>query len=534
VTESLSESPRTRWLFRATIFFVAVVVFAPSIGFEFSGWDEREVFVRNKRLLNPTLNSLRHYWFHEEFHLYVPVTQTAWWLTAQVARATNDAGETVLQPGYFRAANVLIHALAGLWCFELLRRLVRNPLMAMAGAVVYVAHPLQVESVCWAAATKDLLAGMFGLAALLAHNSQLPAKQRVALSTLLAAAAMLSKPSAVTLPAVALLIDVGLRGIALRRAIVPLLPWVSAAVPIIIIAKLVQPGHAGDSYTFFTRVSVTTYTIAFYLGKIVWPVNLAFDYGKTPALILKNASLAMNCAVVGATAVGCVALWKRFRACAMGLAIIFAAMTPVLGILPFDFQIYSAVGDHYMYLGMVGVAIIIAHLPRRMLGPVMMAAALCMTLSSMQISTWRTVETMARHNLKVNPQSWSSMNNLAPQLAARGELDEAMQLVTRARQMKDVEVTRNAFADVLVARAEAEAAAGNVEAAIATYRESLALNPKATVAWTNLAATLAENGRLAEALEAYQTAAMIDPKDAAAHAGLLAVRRAMAATQPAR
>jgi len=527
VNNSSPLAPQSTWLMRGTICVLAVALFAPSIAFEFSGWDDNDVLARNPRLLDPTIENLAFYWTHSQFDLYVPVTQTVWWMAALFARATDEDGATILRPGVFHSLNVLLHALAGLGCFELLRKLVKEPLMALAGAAIYVAHPLQVETVCWASATKDLLAGVFGIAALVVHTSDMPGRRRWWIATLLALAAMLSKPSAVTLPAIAILLDTGLRGVPLRAALLRCLPWIIVAIPVMVVAKLVQQGYPGTDYGPAARGSVVLFSLGFYLVKLVWPMSLAFDYGHTPAAVVERSSSLLHFAFLTAVSIVCAATWKRYRPLSIGLGIFFVAMLPVLGLLPFYFQIYSTVGDHYVYLGMLGAALIAASLPRKCFIILVGICIAAIVLSSQQARTWRSVESMARHNLTVNPGSWSSMNNLAPQLAKAGDISGAISLAERARALKDVEITRKTHADVLLARAEAEAANGDPAAAIATYHESLALNPRAGVAWTNLAATLAEAGRLEEALAAYEKAAEIDSTDFTARVGMRAVKDAM-------
>ena len=72
---------------------------------------------------------------------------------------------------------------------------------------VFAAHPLHVESVAWVIERKDVLSGLFYLAAVLAWMRfvEKPSRGRYAGSLVLYAAGMLSKSIVVTLPATLLI-----------------------------------------------------------------------------------------------------------------------------------------------------------------------------------------------------------------------------------------------------------------------------------------------------------------------------------------
>lgn len=528
------------WLCRTAIVVLVLVLFAPSISFPFSGWDEQSVLVKNPRLNQPSLDGLMYYWAHAEYDLYIPVTQTAWWLTAHFARTTDEAGEATLSAWPFRAINIALHALAGVMCFELLRALTRKPTASLLGAAVFVVHPLQVETVCWVAATKDLLAGMLSLAALTVHarsvekwqNVAPPARWKpIAVSTLLCLLAALSKPSAIVLPAGALVIDWFWFRLGWRDGLKRALPWIIVLTPVAIAAKMIQPGYPPADYGIFARITVASFTLAFYLQKLIWPIGLTFDYGKTPEVVIAGNTFWRDIAIIAAMAMTAAVLWRRFRAAGVGAMLFAIALGTVLGLVPFTFQIYSTVGDHYVYWAMAGVGLIVASAARwraAWAGMFVLIAMLSL-LSARQVQVWRDAESVARHNMAVNPDSWGSVCNVVVALGARGDVEAAIELAQQAVAMRDVGLTRKTLAEAMVLRGDAEAVGGNPSAAIETYHQAIEIYPRSPLVWTNLAATLAETGRLDEALEAYRKASDLDPANPTAAAGIAAVRRAMSA-----
>src|SRR5581483_2130980 len=104
--------------------------------------------------------------------------------------------------------------------FELLLRLIAAPWPAALGALLFALHPVQVESVAWASGTKDVLCGLFSVAALLEYANftaacglasvspgaqQLLSRKRLhyTLATLCFILAALSKPTAIVVPLLA-------------------------------------------------------------------------------------------------------------------------------------------------------------------------------------------------------------------------------------------------------------------------------------------------------------------------------------------
>src|SRR5262245_17535649 len=142
---------------------------------EFIDWDDNMTITGNARMNPPTLATLKYYWTHGEYGLYIPGTYTVWAGLSAIARtAEEDTRGIRLNPLVFHTANVLLHATAALAAFALLIRLCRgdtgangrtatqgSPLPAFIGAALFAVHPLQVESVGWISGMKDVLCGLF-------------------------------------------------------------------------------------------------------------------------------------------------------------------------------------------------------------------------------------------------------------------------------------------------------------------------------------------------------------------------------------
>lgn len=548
-----SSSPDAGWAWRGALLLLVAATFGHAVGFDFSGWDDDAVLRRNPRMVEPTLATLRFYWLNAEYDLWVPLTQTVWWAIAHVAGTETPpgGGRPELRPAAFHLASITLHAAAAVAAFELLRRLPGvNGLRAAVGAGVFAVHPVQAESVAWAAGMKDVLAGGLSLAALAAYAAaaQSPGRGRAAKAYALATAcfvgAMLAKPSAVVVPAMAAAIDVLLLRPAgprsWRPAVLRVIPWLLLAIPAAYVAKRVQPGHQGDYVGLAHRSLIAADALAFYLWKLVWPTRLCFDYGRTPQVTL---ALGWHgaMAIVPAFALIAGAAWRRWRGLAVGLLLLAVGVLPVLGFVPFDFQIYSTVGDHYLYLAMIGPAVAVATLPRltRRAGLIVSLSALAVlaVAAHRQAWTWETLESMSRQALRVNPASWASHNNLAAAWTDAGRLDEAEAAARRAVEMKpEADVARRTLSGVFVRRGDAAAMAGDAAGAVGHYERAAEIDPSNSIALTNLAATLAEQGQLDRAIALYEEALRLSPNLEAAKIGVELARRLRAerpATLPA-
>lgn len=71
-------------------------------------------------------------------------------------------------PNYHHVTNIILYALNGLLLLWMLRKLL-PPWAAIIATLIWVAHPLHVEGVCWVSGRKEMLAGGFVFAALLAY-----------------------------------------------------------------------------------------------------------------------------------------------------------------------------------------------------------------------------------------------------------------------------------------------------------------------------------------------------------------------------
>ena len=114
-----------------------------------------------------------------------------------------------LNPAGHHGVNVLLHAANAVLLFLLLQSATGFRWRSLMVAALFALHPMNVESVAWAAERKNVLSMLFFLLALYAYAwyAREPGFRRYAAVAFLFALSLLAKPQAITFPFLLLLWD---------------------------------------------------------------------------------------------------------------------------------------------------------------------------------------------------------------------------------------------------------------------------------------------------------------------------------------
>ena len=403
---------------------VTLVVFSPVLRHDFiEPWDDGGSILWNDDYNPPHLANLRHYWaLPPQKTFYVPVTYSIWGLLAFVARTPGVNGAWArFNPLPYHAVNLLAHAVSALLVYAILWRLVRVRWAAWIGAAIFALHPIQVEAVAWAATMYTPLSTVFSLIAVFQFMAFTDAiqesRERIAwthytVASIAFGLALLTKPSVVTVPLVVGAIEVMLRRRRLWKVLPPLVPWVAAGAAIALLTQQTFPPGSVYVPDPLRRFVVAGDAVWFYLYKLLIPVHLLPDYGRTPRVAIDSRFAPILDWVPVALFVLCFAARRR-AAWVGGAAAVFAlALLPTLGLAPFDYQRFSTVADRYVYLAMLGpataVAYLIAMIRPRPVHAALIAIpilALLAILTVAQLSRWQNAWTLFAYELEERPAS---------------------------------------------------------------------------------------------------------------------------------
>jgi tetratricopeptide (TPR) repeat protein len=558
----------SRWLPGALVVLATVAVFGWSVSFPLLDWDDHLNISENRLINPPSMGGLLVLWTRPYAGLYVPATYTLWSVEAALAaRPANQTEPHPLDPRVFHLGNVLLHAANAWLVWLLLARLVGSRWSAAAGALLFALHPLQVESACWVTETKGLLCGLCGFSAVLLFdrfvemrgtrrsapepaqpgNSSLIALYVVA--AVLFVLALLAKPAAVTLPLAAWVIATwagrddlsGRRGWSIAML---LLPWLAVAVGVAMLTRDVQGAEVFvEPTTWWQRPVVAADALAFYLYKLVVPLDLAPDYGRSPAWLLASNWVWVTWLLPAGLAI-VLGLLPKYRVWRQAGLLSLALLLPVLGLVPFAFQRFSTVADRYAYLAMLGPAIALAALGamarRRTTLAIVVALVLCTLVSAAQSRHWRSNAALFAQAAAINPRSSVALNGLGNVHSQQGNWNAALAYYRRAVESDPdnassylnvgrAELALNrplpaivSFERALQLRpdypkvrepyAQALAVVGRIELAAAQLQLLLEQQPDNALVWENLGRVRAFQGRTAEAIQHLERALRIDPQ----------------------
>ncbi|HTW95990.1 MAG TPA: glycosyltransferase family 39 protein [Tepidisphaeraceae bacterium] len=471
---------------RITIFHVVVIVLAvwgvygQALQAGFVKWDDESLIVGNAHVAKGRPDGLLWQWEHSHEQLYIPVVYTAWWCIAATIG---------MKAWAFHAANLVVFSAAACIAYAILRMLIGQPWPALAGALLLAIHPLQVEPVAWATGMKDVLCLFFCLAAIALYLRP----RWYWAATICFGAAMLCKPSAVMVPVILLVIDGYLLRRPWRRVLLRTAPWMIAAGAVALLTTHLQPPSLGEGGPIWARPLIATDAVDWYLQKLVLPMDLGIDPGRRPNVVLSWHVLGIPWVALAwmiPAAIAGILVYLKRPVLTVGALIFVVALTPMLGLQPFDFQGYSTVAARYASLALLGPALIAAWCLTRWKGrgAVLTALAVLCALaigSSYQTTYWHDNVTLFTHASDVNPSSAAAHFNLACVLIAAGDQSDAeIQKAAAFRAYLDDPEALNVLARLGVQKAEeAEADGRKQEAredlvnAIEQYAERLKLDP---------------------------------------------------------
>lgn len=483
------------------LFLSSLLIYGRAIHYEFVWDDERSHLTRHNDFMQGKIGAM---WSKPYDGMYIPVAYTAWYAVKKISAGS----DTRLDPKPFHAVNVILHGFNSMLVFLLLVLFFNNSPAALAGSMVFLLHPLQVESVAWISEFRGLLSTFFSLGALyLFFNACLKNSNTNALSflrsraflfsTLLFTLALLSKPSAVALPFIAGLLAWCFSPSAYKGVLKSLTLWLLVMVPVILVT-----GHSqkNDILSFvpalWQRPLLAGDSVFFYFSKLLVPIDLAACYGKTPELMLKSNTVYLTTALVGGLFLFLFIKRNAYRHLFTGCCIILAAVIPVSGLVSFYYQRYSNVADRYMYLGMLGAALIISFFwikakqvkALNYAIPVLFLFFIILTVR--QIPVWKNEFAMWDNSAKLYPDQWTALYNRAVHYGKAGQFRQAIDDYTRAL------IFNPADKNIYLNRANAFGMVKRFEDALADYSKALELSPGDGSAYYNRALTYYNMGEL--------------------------------------
>lgn len=379
---------------------LSILLFLPSLPYEFLNWDDEVYIHRNPWLLNLSFENAVGVFLHPYFSNYHPLTM----LSLMV-----DFQWSGYDPVGYRLVNILLHGVTVAAAWGVFRALGIGRVVAFGFLLFFALHPLRIESVVWISERKDVLCALFYILALWCWVGG-RGVLGVAGTAVLFLLALMSKAMAVSLPLVLLAHDLLLR----RETVARRWPVYTAFVLlsglfVFLNMRAQQDAISVDYIGWGERLSMAAWAPLHYSLKTVWPAGLSPLYPQEAAPFHRLPAAIAGFVYTVAMLVLAIVSVRRWPVLAFGLFGAAIVLGPVSGIVPFG-AAYAA--DRYSYLPtlllFIGIASVFPAPYRRqpawlaaMLVPSVVMAALTLSL----MPSWQSSSTLWERVLIVYPDS---------------------------------------------------------------------------------------------------------------------------------
>ncbi len=402
-------------------------------------WDDSE-HLKAPFVINPTFGNWLSLW-KGYFGLYIPIFYTYLSFVYNAANILSVPVDSLLH-----ISNVIIHIVNGLLVFTLLKFFIANPRAVLIGTLIFLLHPVQVESVAWISESRGLLATLFGLLALYYYLKKTTPTYGVIILIVLA---ILVKPSAIVFVLFFLAIDYFYYAKKLKPSIVKLLPLIFVIILISVVNYIVQYYHntAGIFETLeialWQRVFVWFSGIFFYFYKIIYPFDLGL-YGLSAKFLVGQSWLYLL-ATIGAVSLTLFYLKQRKnKLVVLALVLFIVGFLPTSGLATFGFQTFSVFADRYIYNSFFAVALWVGYVINTVNHHLLnkffwLIIVVLMGLSLKQISVWENDEAFWKKQIQ------TSFRPLSPLIhhMAQGDSKKALSLFGTKNQLHQIAKNMN-------------------------------------------------------------------------------------------
>lgn len=530
----MDSADRDRLVFAAVLIVALLaILYASVLDHDFVDFDDRVYVADNPRVtsgLDP--DSVRWAFTTGYAANWHPLT----WLSHML-----DVEVHGVAPGAMAATNVVLHAVSSVLLLLFFFRSTGAVWSSIGIAALFALHPLRVESVAWIAERKDVLAGLFFMASLLAWLRwvEKPGARRYALVILMLVGGLLSKPTVVTLPFVFLLLDVWplarIDRFDLGTRIYEKLPlFTLVAVSSLVTLRVQQTGGALrdaelSPLPFRLANAITAY--ATYLGKFLWPSDLAVFYPlQRNGLPDSPWGIPVALAALLLSGLSGLAWMQRRRRPWIGVGWLWflGMLVPMIGIVQVGNQ---SMADRYAYLPAVGLSIPLvfglqehSRVVRARFGAscarafvILVAAAVLVgmvVVGRRQVAVWHDHESLFERALAVTEGNYLAHYNLGTSA-----------LTSRPPRLTEARSHLEAAVRLDPGNAEAHLNLGNIEwlegnamRATACFETAVSLDPADPEAHLSLGTVRFEAGRADESLMHFERAIALESSNAKAHA----------------
>jgi len=286
----------------------------------------------------------------------------------------------------------------------------------------------------------------------------------------------------------------------------------SAAVSALVVLAQGRAVASIEQFPLDQRISNALVSYLRYIGKALWPSDLAIFYPHPQDTLALWRVAASGIALLFAS--GLALRWaRRFPFFTVGWLWYLGTLVPVIGLVQVGAQ---AMADRYTYLPLVGLSLMVAwgvpelleRLPRRRavlvsLGAISVAG---MAFASwIQLGHWKSGVTLFEHTIASTGHNDTAWFELSKALEAEGRHEEQVSAMAHALEVQP------GSALLQFGMGSAMAASGDPDRAILHYSNALRIHPTYLAAHNNLGSVLIKRGEIDGAIAHFERAHRIAP-----------------------
>lgn len=494
------------------ILIVTFGAFSPCLKNNFVNWDDDLYVTENTVIQDFSFHSVKKIFTSFFVGNYQPATILSYLFEYRFFK---------LNPFGYHLINLILHLLNCFFVFWLIYILTQRISVSSITAFLFALHPLHVESVAWISERKDVLYALFFLAAIVGYCYYLKGrklKRYYYFSVVLFILALLSKSMAITLPLVLFLVAYflsrkGNKHVFKDKISFFILSFIFGAIAVI---GQYSTGavRKENLFNFFDKIAIASYSIIFYLSKILLPVKLSCLY---PYSGIKDVQPFLPHLVLLIVLLAAVIISGKYtKKIIFGSSFFLITILPVLQFIPIGGAI---VADRYVYVASIGIFYIFAegvlwlfnrkakHL-RFLQG--LIFVALIVVLSVLASLTWKRCQTWS-DSITLWNDVLGKYSNVATAYNNRGDAYKGQKNIQQAISDFDkaIEINPN-FEEAYNNRGIAYKDQGNIQQAISDYSRAIKANPNVAIAYNNRGNAHISQGDIQQAISDYGRAIEIN------------------------
>ena len=347
------------WKYLIGILVLTIAVFGMSLGNDFVNYDDLKHITTNEIVQNLNISNVIIMFTEPINSAYRPLSFLSFAIIYKFFGAN---------PFYFHLLSLIFHLVNVYLIYRLTLLWTKRSAAAIIVTVLFAIHPLHVESVAWVSTLNDVLYGCFSILAIISYTKFIQKGRKnkyLIITAIWFLIACLSKPLAIVLPAIFLLMDWYFDDSILKiKVYLEKIPFFIIGLFIAYISVWARNetnseiSNITNLYGFVDRIFFLFYGIQFYFIKLFLPFGLSAFHafplktgGSLPSLFYSSPIFSMIIIAI-------IYFAKSFRKILIfGILFFFINIILVIQLIPFG---GTVVAERYTYLSYIGLFYIIA------------------------------------------------------------------------------------------------------------------------------------------------------------------------------